>query len=179
VLRDALRYASNPRQEVALQLWFVQSSCVRCLLQKSGRRDSNPRPLEPHSSALPSCATARFLEGGQANRPARKGKRFLFSKKQSTSQAVATTKLPKSSLDPDESTSPRLIHVTKASAVNASRLHSPSSPFGLPRFPIRVRIALSRICRKLLNDRKGQKKNRGVQWSFGGFHGHQVQKTGV
>src|ERR1700732_45808 len=24
----------------------------------SGRRDSNPRPLEPHSSALPSCATA-------------------------------------------------------------------------------------------------------------------------
>ena len=27
----------------------------------SGRRDSNPRPLEPHSSALPSCATARFF----------------------------------------------------------------------------------------------------------------------
>src|SRR5215510_14341249 len=27
---------------------------------KSGRRDLNPRPLEPHSSALPSCATARF-----------------------------------------------------------------------------------------------------------------------
>ena len=26
----------------------------------SGRRDSNPRPLEPHSSALPSCATARL-----------------------------------------------------------------------------------------------------------------------
>ena len=26
---------------------------------KSGRRDLNPRPLEPHSSALPSCATAR------------------------------------------------------------------------------------------------------------------------
>src|SRR3954464_4490210 len=26
----------------------------------SGRRDSNPGPLEPHSSALPSCATARF-----------------------------------------------------------------------------------------------------------------------
>src|ERR1700730_4085243 len=25
----------------------------------SGRRDSNPRPLDPHSSALPSCATAR------------------------------------------------------------------------------------------------------------------------
>ena len=28
--------------------------------QTSGRRDLNPRPLEPHSSALPSCATARF-----------------------------------------------------------------------------------------------------------------------
>src|SRR5437764_15330002 len=28
---------------------------------KSGRRDLNPRPLEPHSSALPSCATARSL----------------------------------------------------------------------------------------------------------------------
>src|SRR5437660_7104592 len=28
---------------------------------KSGRRDLNPRPLEPHSSALPSCATARFV----------------------------------------------------------------------------------------------------------------------
>ena len=27
--------------------------------QKSGRLDSNQRPLEPHSSALPSCATAR------------------------------------------------------------------------------------------------------------------------
>src|SRR5438132_9010682 len=27
----------------------------------SGRRDLNPRPLEPHSSALPSCATARFV----------------------------------------------------------------------------------------------------------------------
>src|SRR5438034_5040665 len=25
----------------------------------SGRRDLNPRPLEPHSSALPNCATAR------------------------------------------------------------------------------------------------------------------------
>ena len=28
----------------------------------SGRRDLNPRPLEPHSSALPSCATARWSE---------------------------------------------------------------------------------------------------------------------
>ena len=29
---------------------------------KSGRRDLNPRPLEPHSSALPSCATARWSD---------------------------------------------------------------------------------------------------------------------
>src|SRR5438093_10694579 len=28
----------------------------------SGRRDLNPRPLEGHSSALPSCATARWRE---------------------------------------------------------------------------------------------------------------------
>ena len=31
----------------------------------SGRRDSNPRPLEPHSSALPSCATARRQRGAK------------------------------------------------------------------------------------------------------------------
>jgi hypothetical protein len=35
----------------------------------SGRRDSNPRPLEPHSSALPSCATAR--SGTEAQKVAR------------------------------------------------------------------------------------------------------------
>src|SRR5207244_12924903 len=29
---------------------------------KSGRRDLKPRPLEPHSSALPSCATARWSD---------------------------------------------------------------------------------------------------------------------
>ena len=28
----------------------------------SGKRDSNPRPLAPHASALPDCATARYLE---------------------------------------------------------------------------------------------------------------------
>ena len=36
-----------------------EMECDRGLSKKSGRRDSNPRPLEPHSSALPSCATAR------------------------------------------------------------------------------------------------------------------------
>src|SRR5690606_18785190 len=31
-------------------------------LQKSGRRDLNPRPPEPHSGALPGCATSRKPE---------------------------------------------------------------------------------------------------------------------
>src|SRR5687768_17763285 len=31
------------------------------LLAKSGRRDLNPRPPEPHSGALPGCATSRQL----------------------------------------------------------------------------------------------------------------------
>jgi hypothetical protein len=35
------------------------SSFLEPAALKSGRRDLNPRPLEPHSSALPSCATAR------------------------------------------------------------------------------------------------------------------------
>jgi hypothetical protein len=43
-----------------------QHSCLESSLViqglKSGRRDLNPRPLEPHSSALPSCATARWSE---------------------------------------------------------------------------------------------------------------------
>lgn len=39
----------SPTSEVLAGLSFVQS----------GRRDSNPRPLEPHSSALPGCATSR------------------------------------------------------------------------------------------------------------------------
>ena len=30
-------------------------------LSRSGKRDSNPRPLAPHASALPDCATARLL----------------------------------------------------------------------------------------------------------------------
>src|SRR5437762_527570 len=40
---------------------FVSDSEIRISsFATSGRRDSNPRPLEPHSSALPSCATARL-----------------------------------------------------------------------------------------------------------------------
>ena len=38
----------------------LQSERVLLKNRDSGWRDSNPRPLEPHSSALPSCATARL-----------------------------------------------------------------------------------------------------------------------
>src|SRR5205814_8486513 len=41
---------------------FAECDAHKAPLQLiSGRRDLNPRPLEPHSSALPSCATARFV----------------------------------------------------------------------------------------------------------------------
>gem|GEM_PF-191413 len=47
---------SPQKQHICLKSsWVIQS-------EKSGRRDLNPRPLEPHSSALPSCATARWNE---------------------------------------------------------------------------------------------------------------------
>ena len=36
------------------------SVCCGSGFSKSGKRDSNPRPLAPHASALPDCATARF-----------------------------------------------------------------------------------------------------------------------
>src|SRR6266511_6426821 len=36
----------------------------------SGRRDLNPRPLDPQSSALPSCATSRCPTAGTAERNA-------------------------------------------------------------------------------------------------------------
>src|SRR5437660_5834485 len=42
---------------------FERATCEAFIYQasqESGRRDLNPRPLEPHSSALPSCATARM-----------------------------------------------------------------------------------------------------------------------
>jgi hypothetical protein len=38
------------------------SHWIRRETKDSGWRDSNPRPLEPHSSALPSCATARLRQ---------------------------------------------------------------------------------------------------------------------
>src|SRR6266704_1250802 len=35
-------------------------------LRESGRRDLNPRPPEPHSGALPGCATSRTSGGREA-----------------------------------------------------------------------------------------------------------------
>src|SRR5438876_5941620 len=39
---------------------ITQEAFIYQASKESGRRDLNPRPLEPHSSALPSCATARL-----------------------------------------------------------------------------------------------------------------------
>ncbi len=53
----SLRGVASPRWKTRFARW--RSNCV--LIPPSGWRDSNPRPPEPHSGALPSCATARFL----------------------------------------------------------------------------------------------------------------------
>src|SRR5437667_8813514 len=42
-------------------------------LLKSGRRDLNPRPPEPHSGALPDCATSRTTRRVDAQTPRRLG----------------------------------------------------------------------------------------------------------
>ncbi len=71
VLRQPLRFSDCHLRRVCLgqqkqqpgdipgcrtEFWFFH---VRRGKEESGRLDSNQRPLEPHSSALPSCATAR------------------------------------------------------------------------------------------------------------------------
>jgi hypothetical protein len=52
------REANGPVAEVAIGPFFTQS----------GRRDLNPRPPEPHSGALPDCATSRQLQITPSNR---------------------------------------------------------------------------------------------------------------
>ena len=47
-------------QAFLCEILIARESFASLGFKWSGRRDSNPRPLEPHSSALPSCATARF-----------------------------------------------------------------------------------------------------------------------
>ena len=48
-----------PARRAASREAKLESGRERNAGRWSGRRDSNPGPLEPHSSALPSCATAR------------------------------------------------------------------------------------------------------------------------
>ncbi len=51
-------------KEKALQ----QKSLQSLIFTQSGRRDLNPRPPEPHSGALPDCATSRRLSIDCLNR---------------------------------------------------------------------------------------------------------------
>ncbi len=44
----------------AFERWIWQPKVLAGVTSKSGRRDLNPRPPEPHSGALPGCATSRF-----------------------------------------------------------------------------------------------------------------------
>ena len=53
-------YTTYTMRDEDLNFLFFHPSAFNLHPFFSGRRDSNPRPLEPHSSALPSCATARF-----------------------------------------------------------------------------------------------------------------------
>jgi hypothetical protein len=52
--------------------WLAPEVTMR--LRKSGRRDLNPRPPEPHSGALPDCATSRRARRVDAQTPRRAGK---------------------------------------------------------------------------------------------------------
>src|ERR1017187_978480 len=61
--RNAWRCDSNRSQTTALlrQGFERYFSLSLCASEKwSGRRDSNSRPLAPHASALPGCATSRL-----------------------------------------------------------------------------------------------------------------------
>ena len=50
------RFVWQKQKRSAAALSVTERFCL------SGKRDSNPRPLAPHASALPDCATARCLE---------------------------------------------------------------------------------------------------------------------
>src|SRR5438094_9456549 len=52
---------------------------------KSGRRDLNPRPPEPHSGALPDCATSRNTRRLDAETPRRLGKATTTTERRPTS----------------------------------------------------------------------------------------------
>ena len=61
-LMGELRRQGLPFHEIARKLPRDRTRKERAIwlaLFKSGRRDLNPRPPEPHSGALPDCATSR------------------------------------------------------------------------------------------------------------------------
>src|SRR5436189_6416327 len=88
---------------------------------ESGRRDLNPRPPEPHSGALPDCATSRNTRRQGAEMPRRRGK----------ASPPDPTPSPK---DSRGKTSPLISHIHSAARrlgvylhVSASRPSKPSA----------------------------------------------------
>src|SRR5436853_3642409 len=66
----SLTHSTGRDKEKALQ----QKSLQSLIFTQSGRRDLNPRPPEPHSGALPGCATSRNTRRVDAETPRRPGK---------------------------------------------------------------------------------------------------------
>jgi hypothetical protein len=58
-LRTQTAHKQTKRRRLTDSLPLV-SSYMKTVSYKSGRRDLNPRPPEPHSGALPGCATSRL-----------------------------------------------------------------------------------------------------------------------
>jgi hypothetical protein len=60
---DAFRARADPRVETTEDAFGIRAIDRDCICQlvdyRSGWRDSNPRPPEPHSGTLPGCATPR------------------------------------------------------------------------------------------------------------------------
>src|SRR6185295_5815463 len=56
----SIPHSTGRDKEKALQ----QKSLQSLIFTQSGRRDLNPRPPEPHSGALPDCATSRCHNPG-------------------------------------------------------------------------------------------------------------------
>src|SRR5207249_7831479 len=61
----SITHSTGRSKEKALQ----QKSLQSLIFTQSGRRDLNPRPPEPHSGALPSCATSRTTRRPDAEMP--------------------------------------------------------------------------------------------------------------
>jgi hypothetical protein len=72
----------------------------------SGRRDSNPRPLEPHSSALPSCATARRQRSARCGAHAEYSSRKALRPPRTFDSSLALQDLLRADLIGDQSANP-------------------------------------------------------------------------